>query len=635
MTGDRLARTARHGAVFQTMLMGLGGFVALFGGEQIGWLPVVFLAAASIPWLAVTYALSRIDSGEVFSVDWRFSTAGLVAAVLGLFSLSALFGHFGGVPVSPLPSGALLFCSSLIPVGAWLAKGYFESILGDDQEGPLSPCLGYLRGSFLVGCLLVLEVLLVMLHRPDLVVWTERVALWLNISVAAEVILVSALEWFRPLESGEIRWFHRSRLLDLLSRRASLGHTLREAFAYQFGVDLSGSSFVHHLSHMMLPLGVAVILLLSALSSVVVVPQGSAGVILRWGRPLMVVQPGFRFKAPWPMDSTILVDVTRLRRVHVGSHRPTSEDGAVYKEGIPILWTNEHGLRSEFYLPVAPPADVAQVVAGERLPSVSFVGADVIVEYRIDDPLASLQWAADVVTLFRQLAERVTARAFAAFDVDTLVGPGREEVSRVIRTTLQNDPLCSRLGIAVEYVGIVGVHPPQPVAEYFEETVSALQERETAIQWARQAAVLRMTETVGDGAKAADLIRAIQSIDDGVISGNLVEIKQRIDGEILESGGSVAAVLSEAVGYRALREATEGARAGRFLSRHDLFSAVPLYYGQSLYLDVLDETLPKARKYVLPKEREDLVFRLSGLAPSVYLPTLDDETAGESQLQEE
>ncbi|MCF4114943.1 MULTISPECIES: hypothetical protein [Dethiosulfovibrio] len=103
--------------------------------------------------------------------------------------------------------------------------------------------------------------------------------------------------------------------------------------------------------------------------------------------------------------------------MHVGSHSPYSIDGNIYVEGTPILWTNDHGLRSENYLPVSPPADIADVVMGERVPSVSLVGADVFVEFRIVKPLTFLNSGEDGIELFRIKAERTTSRTFVKYDV--------------------------------------------------------------------------------------------------------------------------------------------------------------------------------------------------------------------------
>ncbi|MCF4143701.1 hypothetical protein [Dethiosulfovibrio marinus] len=80
--------------------------------------------------------------------------------------------------------------------------------------------------------------------------------------------------------------------------------------------------------------------------------------------------------------------------------------------------------------------------------------------------------------------------------------------------------------------------------------------------------------------------------------------------------------MGEAVSYKVIRESDEEVRYERFLSQFNIFSSSPRYYGNSLYLDVLDKTLPFRRKYLIPKDREDMMFGLSGLAPAVSLPDM-------------
>lgn len=395
-----------------------------------------------------------------------------------------------------------------------------------------------------------------------------------------------------------------------------------EAWRYQFGVEVSRSEVLRWMIR-----DIPVILSFSfvcliGISCLFYVPEGCRGVLMRWGEPVRIVDPGIGIKIPYPMDSVKILDVDLVRRVHVGSHKPATDDGDIYRAGAPILWTNDHGLQSEHYIPVAPPADVAQVVAGQRIPSVSFVGADIFAEYRIADPIAFIRGSTDGVTLLKQRVERASSRVFVKRDVDSIVGDGRIQAAEEILHELHSDEEIVNNGLVVDYVGIVGVHPPQVVASFFEENVSAIQERETVIQWATQAAVLRMTETVGDEALANELLEAMALGD-----------RERIDSLLEECGGAIAWELGKALEYGVEKESVEGVRADSFISRYGILQAAPLYYRESMYLDVLDSCLPRRRKYVIPRRRDDLLFRLSGLAPAVSLPSMEEEMP-ETFLQE-
>nr|WP_321502327.1 SPFH domain-containing protein [uncultured Dethiosulfovibrio sp.] len=605
----------RQGAVVAIIMASLGALTSGLSGISLGFAPVVFLVASVIPWISVVYQEARGAGGglEDFDGEWRVSVTALVSGVLGLFSLSGLIGYSGGLP-SPqvLPSSVAFPLSLLVPLGGWVSLVYFRSIM-DHSHGPLIPCIDYLRGSVVAGVGLSLIIGLSFAGMLQAASAVAEFVLWFQLIISLELILSLAMEWYRPSGSS-LRWPYGSRILGLLSPETSLREVLEDIWRYQFGVELSRSGALRWLIRDIPLLLSFSFLCLLGISCLFSVPEGYRAVVMRWGEPVRVADPGIGLKAPWPMDLVHMVDVGSVRRIHVGSHRPATDDGDIYKRGAPILWTNDHGLQSEHYIPVAPPADVAQVVAGRRIPSVSFVGADIFAEYRIVDPLAFVKGSTDGVEILKQRAERASSRIFVRYDVDSIVGEGRVEAAMAILDELRLDSDLMDTGLAVDYIGIVGVHPPQGVASFFEENVSAIQERETSIQWAIQAAVLRMTETVGNEGIAESLLEAIDSGDG-----------EKIDALLLKCGGTVAWELGKALEYRVLKESVEGVRADSFLSRYRILQAAPLYYRESMYLDVLDSALPRRRKYVVPRRRDDLLFRLSGLAPAVSLPSVGEE----------
>lgn len=604
---------ARQGAILSLSMMAVGVVISGLSGVSMAFAPVIFLISSTFPWIGVLYQEAKEEGMEGFDVEWGASVTGLVAGILGLFSLSALIGYSGGIPSPPVLPPAIAFVLSLsIPLVGWISLGYLRSVM-DRDHGPLIPCLDYLRGSTVAGFFLSAILALNSLGMTEPARLVSRFVLWGQLAISLELVLSMAMEWYRP--SGSLRrWQYSSRILGLFSRKNSLKQVFDEAWRYQFGVELSSSGILRQIIRDIPVLLSFSCLCLLGISCVFSVPEGYKGVLMRWGEPLLVASPGLSLKAPWPMDTVEMIDVAMVRRIHVGSHRPSTDDGDIYKKGAPVLWTNDHGLQSEHYIPVAPPADVAQVVAGQRIPSVSFVGADIFAEYRIVDPVAFMKSSLDGIDLLKQRAERASSRVFVKYDVDSIVGNDRIEAAGLILEELRGDKELSNTGLAVDYIGIVGVHPPQAVASFFEENVSAIQEKETAIQWATQASVLRMTETVGDGSLFEMLLEAIDLGDKGKIALLL-----------LDCGGAVAWELGKALEYSVERESTEGVRADRFLSRYRILQAAPLYYGESMYLDVLDSALPNMRKYVVPRQREDLVFRLSGLAPTVVLPYVGED----------
>jgi regulator of protease activity HflC (stomatin/prohibitin superfamily) len=151
-----------------------------------------------------------------------------------------------------------------------------------------------------------------------------------------------------------------------------------------------------------------------------------------------------------------------------------------------------------------------------------------------------------------------------------------------------------------------GVHPPQDVASAFQETVAALQEKETSIQWARQYAVRNMIETVGSMSKAQKLIAAINASEK-----KKETLKKSNSPAFLlhNASGYVAQILAEASSYRWERENLERGRAERFAKELKLYDAAPKTYMASYYMSILESGLGNAEKYMLVGNRDDLILR--------------------------
>lgn len=64
-------------------------------------------------------------------------------------------------------------------------------------------------------------------------------------------------------------------------------------------------------------LGVAGLLWLA--SGFYIVPEGQVGVVTTFGRYSETTSPGFRWRMPWPVQSSELVDILSLRKVEVGA----------------------------------------------------------------------------------------------------------------------------------------------------------------------------------------------------------------------------------------------------------------------------------------------------------------------------
>jgi len=436
-------------------------------------------------------------------------------------------------------------------------------------------------------------------------------------TVGAEIAFSLFIGLYRPRRPGVVRRpAFDSRLLQLLCEPGHAISNLKEAIDYQFGFEISRSWSLQILARSACPLFGLSIMVLHLWSCLVFVEPYEQAVHTRFGRLTdRAMAPGIHLKAPWPIDAVRHYDVTRVRRIHVGSHQTTRKDDEVYKADVPILWTNIHGVSAEQLMIVAPPADL---LAGKedaalkgKAPSVSLAGGDILVEYRISDLLTYVKSCMDTAKHFCQVAELETSRELYRYDVDTLVGHGRMQARDALLARIR--PAAACLGIEVLNVGLTGVHPPQDVAEQFHETVTARQEKETAIQGAEQYALRTAIEAAGTQQQAKELVKNIekleQSVNDAAEQARTNEQRTAVENLLQEAGGWVAEKLAFAEGYRWYIENSERAKAERFLRELAVYKTAPKVYRVSYYLMVLEQGLANARKYVIIGDRERLVLR--------------------------
>jgi regulator of protease activity HflC (stomatin/prohibitin superfamily) len=461
---------------------------------------------------------------------------------------------------------------------------------------------------------------------------------WVSVLVSVAVTVIGAeigvflfLVLFRPRRRGEEpRPAFDSRLLGLLLHSEGVGQTVWEAMDYQFGFEASRSWLVRLCARSLWAWALLAGGTLLLASMFVIVEPHQQALLFRFGELRGdALGPGLHWKAPWPVDSAVIHDVTGVRRIHVGSHRPETPGGEIYRADVPILWSNLHGVTAEEFLVVAPSADSLEAVAraggqesgsalsGEaKPPSVNLMGGDIFVEYRIGDLRAFALASRDTEFLFAQIAEAEASRELFRYDIDALLGNGRIEAENRLLQRLRDEAAAHALGIEVLKVGFAGTHPPMDVADAFHETIIARQERLTAIQDAESYATRVKTEAAGTLEQANELIRGIDALEKGENAGDQGGFTQSRDkAEILlaAAGGGVAEAMAEARGYRWWRENEERGKSERFLREIELCRIGPVMFPQWQYLSTLEQGLAPAKKFVLLADREKLVLRFNFL----------------------
>ncbi|MBD3316702.1 MAG: hypothetical protein GF344_13015 [Chitinivibrionales bacterium] len=382
-----------------------------------------------------------------------------------------------------------------------------------------------------------------------------------------------------------------------------------------FGFDVSQTAFFRLAALLLVPFVAASIVLMAALSSIVIVEPHQQAVILRFGMLSRGTPgPGIHLKWPWPVGATRVYDIRTIRKVHVGSHQ-VLQDGDVFKKGVPLLWTNTHGVSGEELLIVSAPQSLVRDAARsggrlapgeERAPSVSLAGADICVEYSIADLPCYVTVSAQPDSLVARLAEAEASKILYRYDIDSLFTAARLEFAALLHEKLQERIDQTRLGVRVMHVGMTAVHPPLPVATAFEETVAAQQERETKIQEAHQKSIRDQVETAGSSANFAMLTSFIDSAE--AVAGSLDRRAERL---VLDCGGEVSKLLAEAAAYRLSRICAEQGKHDRFEQLGKCRRASPPAFENDRYLSVLETVLTEAEKTVVLADKSDILIGLN------------------------
>jgi regulator of protease activity HflC (stomatin/prohibitin superfamily) len=182
----------------------------------------------------------------------------------------------------------------------------------------------------------------------------------------------------------------------------------------------------------------------------------------------------------------------------------------------------------------------------------------------------------------------------------------------------------------IVHVAITAVHPPVDVASAFEETVVAMQERETRIQYAGQRAVRSQVETTG----STDVFAALAGISDGA---DMITEEDAGDREALmrDCGGEISRLLAEAEAYRFSRENIEKGKTERFGEQLNAYEASPQNYRYDRYLSILESGLRRSRKIVLYEGADEVVLRMGGGADDDFGYLMEDADVMSRRYREE
>lgn len=526
----------------------------------------------------------------------RFLVPAFTLLLLGLQGL-ALWGFWRHIPNAEPPGSAqaaiAMALYALFALILFLLGKYAAGIARLEHQPLLRPGAGYLMlGS--VACFVVSAVeASVWFKAPRVDVYVAYVFLGVLLLVAIETLVSLVMEIYRPRVKGQAaRVIYESRLIGLLGQPAGLISTAAQALDYQFGFKVSETWFYRFLEQ---ALAWIILLQLSALflsTTFVIVEPDEQALLERFGHPVKgrtVLEPGFHFKWPWPIDRAYRHPSRRIQSFIVG----VIPDEELERQRT-VLWTRPH-YKEEFNLLVASHDDqgsTTETAPGEKTVPANLLAASIPVHYEITNLTAWVYHHQNAGDLLEDLANREVIRYLVSVDFGTVMSSGRQAAGETLRSRIQAAANQLELGARIVYIGLENIHPPigtqqLPVAAAFEQVVGSMQERETNIL------------------------------------GALAYQARRIPGSQAEATN----LLTQATSASILKIATAEAESERFQKREKAYRTEPQVYTQRAYLDTLARTIAPIRKYVIATTNTSDVITLNledklrqDLASDVILP---------------
>lgn len=298
----------------------------------------------------------------------------------------------------------------------------------------------------------------------------------------------------------------------------------------------------------------AVILLILLFGSIYQISPEQIGVILRFGKFVRTTNPGLHFKLPLGIESLIKVPVQRQLKMEFGFR------------------TARPGVRTEYR--VTPETQREAVMLTGDL---NVVVVEWIVQYKIKNPYNYLFKVRDVNNTFQYMNEAVVRRIVGDNSVDEVITIGRARIASEAKEELQQ--LCDlyEIGTEVNQLVFQDVNPPDPVKPSFNEVNESLQEKERKINegWA--------------------------------------EYNQ----EIPKAKGEANQTIRAAEGYAAERINRAEGDANRFRAIYKEYIRAPLVTRKRLYLEAINDILPKINKKIIFDEKQKNILPLLNLGDEV------------------
>lgn len=267
-------------------------------------------------------------------------------------------------------------------------------------------------------------------------------------------------------------------------------------------------------------------------------PEGEA-VVKRFGRVIVVQQPGLHFKLPFGIDRAYFVPTRRVLKEEFGFRTVAASRRGQYQKDASHLGES-------------------LMLTGD----LKVIDVEWVVQYRIEDPEKYLHRVREPSKTIRDVSESVMRRIVGNNLGSDVLTEKRVAVATQARDELQGFLNSFESGIAISTVELQDVTPPDPVKPAFNEVNQAEQERERMIN----------------------------------------EAEKRRNQVIPRTEGEAQQLIATAQGYAAERVNRARGEAERFSAILAEYTRSPELTRQRLYLEMIDRVLPNLGRVIITEQ---------------------------------
>jgi Cu+-exporting ATPase len=251
-----------------------------------------------------------------------------------------------------------------------------------------------------------------------------------------------------------------------------------------------------------------------ALTSVTVVAPEEAAVVRRFGQPVADLGPGWHLRWPWPVEDVVRVSL-RVRTVEIGYRE--SPDSA--KNAVALTWNSKHRENRV--------GEEALMITGDG----NLVDVQATVRYRVAQPRLFLFGVSGVDDIVRAAGESVLRGTVAGKPFHDLLtvyrGDFQDEVLKRLKERLRE---YGGLGIELEGVSLLDLHPPADVVDAYYDVAKAMEGRTQQINEAGRQAIQKIKGAEAESEQIVARARAVFTEKTSQAAGELARFQARSRG---------------------------------------------------------------------------------------------------------